>query len=42
MASLKWDSWFNHHRLFDPIGHVPPAEFEDAHYHQFTESAASA
>jgi transposase InsO family protein len=30
---LEWVDWFNHRRLLEPIGHVPPAEFEAA-YHQ--------
>jgi putative transposase len=30
-ATLEWVDWFNHRRLFGPIGHVPPAEFEDAY-----------
>lgn len=33
LATLKWVSWFNHHRLMGPLGNVPPAEFE-ANYHQ--------
>jgi len=32
-ATLEWVDWFNHRRLLEPIGHVPPAEFEAA-YHQ--------
>jgi putative transposase len=32
-ATLEWVEWFNHRRLLEPIGHVPPAEFEAA-YHQ--------
>ena len=32
-ATLEWVDWFNHRRLLEPIGHVPPAEFE-ATYHQ--------
>jgi putative transposase len=32
-ATLEWVDWFNHRRLLEPIGHVPPAEFETA-YHQ--------
>jgi putative transposase len=32
-ATLEWVDWFNHRRLLEPIGHVPPAEFEVA-YHQ--------
>ena len=31
-ATLEWVWWFNHHRLLGPIGHVPPAELEEAYY----------
>ena len=31
-ATLEWVDWFNHRRLLEPIGHVPPAEFEAASY----------
>jgi putative transposase len=34
-ATLEWVDWFNHRRLLEPLGHVPPAEFEAA-YHQST------
>jgi len=30
-ATLEWVDWFNHRRLLEPIGHVPPAEFETAY-----------
>jgi putative transposase len=30
-ATLEWVDWFNHRRLLQPIGHLPPAEFEAAH-----------
>jgi putative transposase len=33
-ATLKWVWWFNHHRLLEPIGYVPPVEYEEAHYRQ--------
>jgi putative transposase len=33
-ATLEWVDWFNHRRLLEPIGHVPPAEFEAAYYRQ--------
>jgi putative transposase len=33
-ATLEWVDWFNHRRLLEPIGHVPPAEFEEASYRQ--------
>jgi len=31
-ATLEWVWWFNSHRLLGPIGHVPPAEYEQAYY----------
>jgi transposase InsO family protein len=34
-ATLEWIDWFNNRRLLEPIGNVPPAEFEAA-YHQST------
>jgi len=27
-ATLEWVDWFNHRRLFGPIGNIPPVEFE--------------
>jgi len=27
-STLEWVDWFNHRRLLEPIGDVPPAEFE--------------
>ena len=32
MATLNWINWFNNHRLFGPIGHIPPAEAEANYY----------
>ena len=31
-ATLAWVDWFNHRRLLEPIGFVPPAEAEAAFY----------
>lgn len=31
-ATLAWVDWFNNRRLLEPIGDVPPAEFEQAYY----------
>ena len=31
-ATLTWVNWFNNHRLYQPIGNIPPAELE-AHYY---------
>lgn len=33
-ATLRWVDWFNHRRLFGPIGYVPPAEYEARYYQQ--------
>ena len=33
-ATLEWVDWFNHRRLLEPIGHVPPAEFEAAFWRE--------
>lgn len=30
-ATLEWVWWFNYHRLLGPIGHLPPAEYEEAY-----------
>jgi putative transposase len=40
-ATLEWVDWFNHRRLLEPLGDIPPAEFE-AHYHQHLEGLAEA
>jgi transposase InsO family protein len=31
-ATLHWVDWFNNRRLLEPIGYVPPAEYERAWY----------
>lgn len=40
LATLSWVHWFNNNRLLEPIGDVPPAEYE-MRYHQ-TESCNAA
>lgn len=42
LATLEWVHWFNHRRLLEPIGNIPPAEAEAAYYRQLTESAIAA
>ncbi len=37
LATLEWVSWFNHHRLLEPIGYIPPAEAEANYYRQLAE-----
>ena len=31
-ATLEWVDWFNTRRLLEPIGYVPPAEYEQQYY----------
>jgi transposase InsO family protein len=33
-TTLEWVDWFNNRRPLEPIGDVPPAECEQAYYHQ--------
>lgn len=40
-GTLEWIDWFNNRRLLEPIGDIPPAEFEQAYYQQ-RESLAKA
>ena len=40
LATLEWVSWFNHHRLLEPIGYIPPAEAEENYYRQLASQAA--
>jgi putative transposase len=41
-ATLEWVDWFNNRRLLEPIGDVPPAEFEQAYYDQLEGQAIAA
>jgi len=41
LATLEWVSWFNHHRLLEPIGYIPPAEAEANYYRQLASQAAT-
>jgi putative transposase len=41
LATLEWVSWFNHHRLLEPIGYIPPAEAEANYYRQLASRAAT-
>ena len=40
LATLEWVSWFNHHRLLEPIGYIPPAEAEANYYRQLADQVA--
>ena len=39
LATLEWVAWFNHQRLLEPIGYIPPAEAEENYYRQQAEKA---
>ena len=41
-ATLQWVDWFNNRRLLEPIGDVPPAEFEQAYYDELERQAVAA
>lgn len=34
LATLEWVAWFNHHRLLEFLGYIPPAEAEANYYRQ--------
>lgn len=41
LATLEWVSWFNHQRLLEPIGYIPPAEAEAQYYRQLAKTDAA-
>ena len=41
LATLEWVSWFNHHRLLEPIGYIPPAEAEANYWRQQGQAIAA-
>jgi putative transposase len=42
LATLEWVAWYNHHRLMEPLGSIPPAEAEANYYRQLKIDAAEA
>ncbi len=42
LATLHWVSWFNNQRLMEPLGYVPPAEFEANYYRTLEQQAMPA
>ena len=40
LATLEWVAWFNHHRLMEPLGYIPPAEAEANYYRQLCNAVA--
>ena len=41
-ATLEWVDWFNNRRLLEPIGYIPPVEYELMYYQQLDESSRAA
>jgi putative transposase len=41
-ATLDWVDWYNHRRLLEPIGNIPPAEAETRYYAQLRPAAMAA
>ncbi|WP_369794721.1 IS3 family transposase [Polaromonas sp. JS666] len=41
LATLEWVAWFNHHRLLEPIGYIPPAEAEENYYRQLASQSVT-
>jgi putative transposase len=41
LATLEWVAWFNHQRLLEPIGYIPPAEAEANYYRQLANQAVA-
>lgn len=39
-ATLEWVAWYNSRRLMQPLGDIPPAEYEAQYYHTQAASAA--
>jgi putative transposase len=31
-ATLEWVAWFNTQRLLEPLGYLPPAEYEEQYH----------
>ena len=42
LATLEWVAWFNHYRLLEPLGYIPPAEAEANYYAQLSSQAIPA
>lgn len=42
LATLEWTSRFNHHRLLEPLGYIPPAEAEANYFKQLSSQVVSA
>lgn len=41
-ATLEWVAWYNTQRLMEPLGHMPPAEYEEQYHRARADQAALA
>ena len=41
-GTLEWVDWFNNRRLLEPIGNIPPVEFEQMYYRSLENPATVA
>lgn len=41
LATLEWVSWFNNHRLLEPISYIPPAEAEANYWRQHGQATST-
>jgi putative transposase len=42
LRTLEWVHWFNHQRLLEPIGYIPPAEAEANYWRRLSNKPESA
>ncbi|RME59294.1 IS3 family transposase, partial [Candidatus Parcubacteria bacterium] len=40
-ATLTWVEWFNNRRIMEPLGDIPPREFEENYYRQNAQRKAA-
>lgn len=41
-ATLEWVAWYNAQRLMEPLGDVPPAEYEERYHRAQADFSAAA
>lgn len=41
VATMEWVDWFNHRRLYEYCGDIPPAKLEAAYYSQIGDQQAA-
>jgi len=42
LAVAAWVGWYNHHRIHQALGDIPPAEYEANYYTAITPARATA